>query len=105
MVRVRMTMTTNHWKLMLLSAALTVVACGGTESSDAEDAVDTSNNTSTESALMEATVDSDMASCGLSIAALEDASIAKLNKNMSPSGCFSAQKSGDSVAYSFNACT
>jgi hypothetical protein len=98
-------MTNNPWKLMLMSAAVLVVGCAGSEATDAEDAVETSNNTSTESALMEATVDSDMASCSLSIDALEDASIAKLQQNMSPQGCFSATKSGDSVAYTFNQCT
>src|SRR5438105_5001853 len=97
-------MNKTPWKLML-AVVLAVAGCGGSEASDAEDAVETSNNTSTESALMDATVDSSGDMCALSLSAVEQASINKVQATMSPQGCVTATQSGDSVSFVFNQCT
>jgi hypothetical protein len=102
--RVGIAMTSIPWKSMLITA-LAVAGCGGSEAADAEDAVETSSNTSTESALMDATVESSGATCALNPEALAAASIAKVKAAMSPQGCVAATQNGVQVSFAFDHCT
>lgn len=101
-------MNAKSSKLLLLSALLTVVSCGrlSTESEDAQDAVDTSDSTSNEGALMDLTaVDSSTAMCGATSEQIAGLTIARFKNNVNDAACVAATQTGATVSYVMTNCT
>ncbi len=100
-------MNPKPWKILLL-ASLAVVGCGrlNTDSEEAQNAVDTTESTSNESALMElASTDSSTSSCSYTSEQVAEAALGRLKANVKDSGCVTATRTGNAVDYVMNACT
>ncbi len=96
------------WKILMLSAALTlVVGCGQTtDEEEAQNAVDTTESTSSEGALMEmSTTDSMTSTCSFSSEQVADAALGRFKNNLKDSSCVTATRNGNGVDYVLDACT
>lgn len=98
-------MSSKPWKVVLLSA-LAVVGCGrlASDADEAADAVETTESTSNESALMDLTT-VEGTSCNLSSERVAELAEARLKANVQASACVTALRAGDTVDYTMNACT
>jgi hypothetical protein len=101
-------MTSSPWKVMLLSA-LAMVGCGGvtTDAQEAQDAVDTTQSTSNEGALMDLASADDTAatSCSITSEDVAQAMTVGIGRRLNDSSCVTATRSGNAVDYVMNACT
>src|SRR5262245_50962926 len=103
-------MPTKSWKVLLLTATLTVVGCGrlSTEAEEAQDAVDTTETTSNEGALMDLASADEVAapSCSLTSEQVATAMAERVKsaRVQNPS-CLTATRTGNAVDYVMNACT
>jgi len=101
-------MTANPWKVLLMSAALALVGCGraNTDEEDAQDAVDTTESTSNESALIEiSTTDSMTSSCSFTSEEVADAALGRFKANVKDSSCVVATRDGNAVDYALTNCS
>lgn len=93
---------------VVLVAALAVVGCGrlSTDAEEAADAVETTESTSNESALMDLTaVDSSVSMCSFTSEQVADAALRRLKNNVKADSCVTATQTGNAVDYVMNACT
>lgn len=94
-----------------LVATLALVACGrlSTDSEEAQDALDTTEQTSNESSVMALTsADTQTASCGVSSEQLAEAVMNRVKAagaRLKDASCVSATRAGNKVTYVMNACT
>ncbi len=99
-------------KVLLMGAlVLAVVGCGriASDAEEAADAVETTETTSNEGALMDlATVDGSMVSsscAGLTSERVAELAEQRLKNNVKASSCVTAMRAGNTVDYTMNACT
>jgi len=93
---------------VVLVAALAVVGCGrmSTDAEEAADAVETTESTSNESALMDLTaVDSSVSMCSFTSEQVASAALRRLQNNVKASSCVVATQTGNAVDYVMTACT
>ena len=95
------------WKILMLSAALTLVGCGQTtDQEEAQNAVDTTESTSSEGALLEmSTTDSMTSTCSFTSEEVAAAALGRFKNNLKDSSCITATRNGAGVDYVLNACT
>jgi len=99
-------MRLNSWNLLLLSSLL-VVGCGvNTDSEDAQNAVDTTEVTSNESALMEmASTDATVTSCSFTSDQVAEAALGRFKAGTRDASCVQATRTGNEVDYVMTSCS
>lgn len=95
------------WKILMLCASLTVVGCGTTtDEEEAQNAVETTESSSNESALLEmAQTDGTTSTCSFSSEQVADAALGRFKLNLKDASCVTSTRNGKSVDYVLNACT